>query len=155
MICFTFIYSYLTTIPLQFNELIITSIIKIEWYICTKYIKWLKWGSSHIACPPLRTTIDTGRPRVAGGVAHWFFISRKSLNICTWSSAPYTVTEKLQYIIKGPMKVISELLPETWGYFCIKNCINHWHWQTEGCRWSGPLIFYIRALKYVGLSDLL
>jgi hypothetical protein len=52
------------------------------------------------------------------------FTSRKSLNICTWSSAPYTVTEKLQYTIKGPMKVISGLLPETWGYFCMKNCIS-------------------------------
>ena len=31
----------------------------------------------------------------------------------------------------------------------------HWHWQIEGCRWRGPLIFYIRAQKYVGLSDLL
>ena len=27
--------------------------------------------------------------------------------VCIWSSAPYTVTEKLLYIIKGPMKVIS------------------------------------------------
>ena len=55
----------------------------------------------------------------------WYtFASRKSLNICTWSSAPYTVTEKLLYIIQGPMKVISGLLSETWGYFCMKNCIS-------------------------------
>ena len=52
------------------------------------------------------------------------FTSRKSLNICTWSSAPYTVTEKLLYIIKGLMKVISGLLPETLGYFCMKNFIS-------------------------------
>jgi hypothetical protein len=30
----------------------------------------------------------------------------------------------------------------------LKN--SHWHWQFEG-----PLILYIKALKYVGLSDLL
>ena len=28
------------------------------------------------------------------------------------------------YIIKGPMQVISGFLPETWGYFCMKNCIS-------------------------------
>ena len=64
--------------------------------------------------------------------------SWKSLNICTWSSAPYTVTEKLLCIIKGPMKVISGLLPETWGYFCMKNfifttwnCHSHIHESTH------------------------
>ena len=41
-----------------------------------------------------------------------------------WYSAPYTVTEKLLYIIKGFMKVISGLLPETWGYFCMENFIS-------------------------------
>ena len=41
-----------------------------------------------------------------------------------WSSAPYTVTEKLLYIIRGLMKVISGPLPETWGYLCMKNCIS-------------------------------
>ena len=55
-----------------------------------------------------------------------------------WSSAPYTVTEKLLYIIKGPMKVISGLLPETWGYFCMnnfisttRNCHSHIHESTH------------------------
>ena len=57
-------------------------------------------------------------------VFYQIYTSRKSLNICIWSSAPYTVTEKLLYIIKGPMKVISVLLPETWGYFCMKNFIS-------------------------------
>ena len=68
--------------------------------------------------------------------------SRKSLKInictCTWFSAPYTVTEKLLCIIKGPMKVISGLLPETWGYFCMKNfifttwnCHSHIHESTH------------------------
>ena len=52
------------------------------------------------------------------------FTSRKSLNIYAWSSALYTVTEKLLYIIKGPMKVDSGLLPETWGYLCMKNFIS-------------------------------
>ena len=28
------------------------------------------------------------------------------------------------YIIKDPMKVISGLLPETWGYFCMNNFIS-------------------------------
>ena len=32
---------------------------------------------------------------------------------------------------------------------------NHCHWQIEGCRWRSPTNLYIRALKYVGLSDLL
>ena len=66
------------------------------------------------------------------------FTSRKSLNICTWSSSPYTVTEKLLYIIKGPMKVISGFLPETWGYFCMenfisttRNCHSHIHESTH------------------------
>jgi len=40
LICLTFIYNYITTISLQFNELIITSINKIEWYICANDIKW-------------------------------------------------------------------------------------------------------------------
>ena len=30
----------------------------------------------------------------------------------------------LLYIIKDPMKVICGLLPETWGYFCMKNFIS-------------------------------
>ena len=30
----------------------------------------------------------------------------------------------LLYIIKGPMKVIIGLLPETWAYFCMKNFIS-------------------------------
>ena len=72
-------------------------------------------------------------------LSHWYtFTSRKSLNICTWSSAPYTVTEKLLYIIKGPMKVISGLLHETWDYFCMKNfisttrnCHSHIHESTH------------------------
>jgi hypothetical protein len=66
--------------------------------------------------------------------------------ICKWKitkymyvySAPYTVTEKLLYIIKGLMKVISGLLPETWGYFCMKNfisttrnCHSHIHESTH------------------------
>jgi hypothetical protein len=96
------------------------------------------------AWPPLRTTIDTGRSRVVDTIMWLLFLvykntsinnesfnihkctftSRKSLNICTWSSAPYTVTEKLLYIIKGLMKVISGLLPETLGYFCMKNFIS-------------------------------
>jgi hypothetical protein len=71
-------------------------------------------------------------------VIKYTFTSRKSLNICTWSSAPYTVTEKLLYIIKGPMKVISGFLLETWGYFCMKNfifttrnCHSHIHESTH------------------------
>ena len=36
---------------------------------------------------------------------------------------PKHLTEKLLYI-KSPMKVISGLLPETWGYFCMKNFIS-------------------------------
>ena len=42
------------------------------------------------------------------------------------------------YIIKGPMKVISGLLSETWGYFCMKNfisttrnCHSHIHESTH------------------------
>jgi hypothetical protein len=34
------------------------------------------------------------------------------------------VQEKLLFIIKGPMKAINGLLPETWGYFCMENCIS-------------------------------
>ena len=66
--------------------------------------------------------------------------------ICKWKitkymyvySAPYTVTEKLLYIIKGLMKVISGLLSETWSYFCMKNfisttrnCHSHIHESTH------------------------
>jgi hypothetical protein len=40
------------------------------------YIKWLKWGPSPTAWAPLRPTIDTGRSRVAGGRAHYFFYIR-------------------------------------------------------------------------------
>jgi hypothetical protein len=53
-------------------------------------------------------------------------------------TAPYTVTEKVLYIIKGPMKVISGLLPETWDYFRMKNfisttrnCHSHIHESTH------------------------
>ena len=44
----------------------------------------------------------------------------------------------LLYIIKGPMKVICGLLPEAWGYFCMKNfifttrnCHSHIHERTH------------------------
>ena len=30
----------------------------------------------------------------------------------------------VKHMIKGSMKVISGFLPETWGYFCMKNCIS-------------------------------
>ena len=46
----------------------------------------------------------------------YFYKSKIAKYICTWSSAPYTVTEKLLYIIKDPMQVISGLLPETLLY---------------------------------------
>jgi hypothetical protein len=83
-----------------------------------------------------------GEPKQSGLALIWViwytFTSRKSLTICTWSSAPYTVTEKLSCIIKGPMKVISELFPETWGYFCMnnwisttRNCHSHIHESTH------------------------
>jgi hypothetical protein len=79
-------------------------------------------------------------PSIESFNIHLWFTSRKSLDTCTctWSSAPYTVTEKLLYIIKGPMKVISGLLSETWGYFCMKNfisttrnCHSHIHESTH------------------------
>ena len=61
-------------------------------------------------------------------LSHLIYIYKSKITkykcICTWSSAPYTVTERFLYIIKGPMKVISGLLSETWGYFCMKNCIS-------------------------------
>jgi hypothetical protein len=73
--------------------------------------------------------------------AHWLCVSLpfpSTWKFFTWSIAPYTVTEKLLYIIKGPMKVISGLLPETWGYFCMKtsistarNCHSHIHESTH------------------------
>ena len=44
--------------------------------------------------------------------------------ICTWSIAPYTRNRKVVVHHQGPMKVISGLLPETWGYFCMKNLIS-------------------------------
>ena len=53
--------------------------------------------------------------------SHLIYIYKSKI---TLSSALYTVTEKLLCIFKGPMKVISGLLPETWGYFCMKNCIS-------------------------------
>ena len=37
---------------------------------------------------------------------------------------PIHRNRKLLYIIKGPMKVIRGLLPETWGYFYMKNFIS-------------------------------
>ena len=71
--------------------------------------------------------------------------------ICIWSSAPYTVTEKLLYIIKGPMKVISGLLPETWGYFCMKNFISTTYSQKHTfyfvCLAQGtPSVFFLAWL---------
>ena len=53
--------------------------------------------------------------------SHLIYIYKSKI---TWSSALYTVTEKLLCIFKGPMKVISGFLPETWGYFCMQNCIS-------------------------------
>ena len=52
--------------------------------------------------------------------------SRKSLNICTWSSASYTVIEKLLYIIKGHMQVIIGLLSETWGLLLYEELYIHY-----------------------------
>jgi hypothetical protein len=52
-------------------------------------------------------------------------------DICTWFSTPYTVTEKFLCMINGPMKVISGLFPETWGYFWMKNFIS----TTRNCHW--------------------
>jgi hypothetical protein len=74
--------------------------------------------------------------------SHLIYIYKSKITIYMympwWFSAPYTVTEKLLYIIKGPMKVISGLLPETWGYFCMKNfisttrnCHSHIHESTH------------------------
>ena len=59
-------------------------------------------------------------------LSHLIYIYKLKITkyMCTWSSAPYTVTEKLSYIIKGPMKVISGLFPETWAYFCMNNCLS-------------------------------
>ena len=63
-------------------------------------------------------------------LSHLIYIYESKINkytlVCTWSSAPYTVTETLLYIIKGPMVVISGLLPETRGYFCMKNFMIHY-----------------------------
>jgi hypothetical protein len=83
-----------------------------------------------------------GEPKQSGLALIWVIwytsTSRKSLNICTWSSAPFNVTEMLSYIIKGPMKVISELFSETWGYLCMdnlisttRNCHSHIHESTH------------------------
>jgi hypothetical protein len=58
-------------------------------------------------------------------LSHLIYIYKSKITKYMYmSSAPYTVTEKLLYIIKGPMKVISGLLPETLGYFCMKNIIS-------------------------------
>ena len=68
----------------------------------------------------------------------YFYKSKIAKYICTWSSAPYTVTEKLLCIIKLPIRVISGLLPETWGNFCMnylisttRNCHSYIHESTH------------------------
>jgi hypothetical protein len=86
-------------------------------------------------------------------LSHLIYIYKSKITkykcICTWSSAPYTVTERFLYIIKGPMKVISGLLPETWGYFCMKNfifttpnCHSHIHESTFVCLAQGTPSYF-------------
>lgn len=88
-----------------------------------------------------------------------------------WSSASYTVTEKLLYITKGLMKVISGLIPETWCYFCMKNvisttrnCHSHIHESTHFILFalfkvhpplSGPgcIYFCICSLQQINYCD--
>jgi hypothetical protein len=63
--------------------------------------------------------------------------SKNGLQIFNPKMPPNSTPHVLQHAF-GPMKVISGLLPETWGYFCMKNfisttrnCHSHIHESTH------------------------